>query len=124
MRILPLALGLSLVLTARGAVAQIAPNPFTEPPVLGPVKPVTMPSVVERRLTNGLRVLVVEHHELRAGDRGRGCLAARERDQRVGPTVDHRGRCPHRTEARGAVARSARASITNAPFAIRAFAGP
>jgi predicted Zn-dependent peptidase len=43
-------------------------NPFTEPPVLGPVDPLVVPAVVERRLSNGLRVLVVEHHELPLAD--------------------------------------------------------
>lgn len=36
----------------------------TRPPALGPVKPLTVPPVVERRLANGLRLLIVEHHEL------------------------------------------------------------
>ena len=36
----------------------------TSPPELGDPAPLLMPPVVERRLPNGLRVLVVEHHEL------------------------------------------------------------
>ncbi len=36
----------------------------TTPPVLGPVKPLTVPPVIERKLANGLRLLIVEHHEL------------------------------------------------------------
>ena len=39
-------------------------NPVTQPPVLGPVKPLTLPTVLERRLSNGLRILIVEQHEL------------------------------------------------------------
>lgn len=46
------------------ASGQTAPNPVTSPPQLGSVKPLTVPAVVERRLSNGLRVLVVEQHEL------------------------------------------------------------
>ena len=34
------------------------------PPVLGAVRPLTVPKVQERTLPNGLRLLVVEHHEL------------------------------------------------------------
>lgn len=40
----------------------------TTPPELGPPKPVTLPPVIERRLSNGLRLLVVEHHELPLAD--------------------------------------------------------
>ena len=36
----------------------------TSPPALGAVKPLTVPAVVERTLSNGLRLLIVEHHEL------------------------------------------------------------
>jgi zinc protease len=36
----------------------------TVPPVLGAVRPLTVPRVEERTLENGLRILVVEHHEL------------------------------------------------------------
>ncbi|MHB1224701.1 MAG: M16 family metallopeptidase [Gemmatimonadaceae bacterium] len=36
----------------------------TQPPALGAVRPLTLPPVVERRLANGLRLLIVEHHEL------------------------------------------------------------
>lgn len=39
-------------------------NPVTQPPALGPVKPLVVPTVVERRLANGLRLLIVEQHEL------------------------------------------------------------
>jgi zinc protease len=40
----------------------------TAPPQLGDPKPLTLPQVVERRLDNGLRILVVEHHELPIAD--------------------------------------------------------
>jgi hypothetical protein len=52
------------------APAQPAPtqaatsNPNKQPPTLGPVKALTVPAVNERRLANGLRILIVEHHEL------------------------------------------------------------
>lgn len=54
---------------APGARAVAAPSAAadtfpTQPPTLGPVKPLTVPPVVERRLENGLRLLIVEHHEL------------------------------------------------------------
>ena len=40
----------------------------TTPPELGPPKPLTLPKVVERTLANGMRVLVVEQHELPLAD--------------------------------------------------------
>src|SRR5262245_31422832 len=43
-------------------------NPNKQPPQLGPVKALVPPAVVERRLSNGLRVLVVEQHELPLAD--------------------------------------------------------
>jgi zinc protease len=45
-----------------------AQNPITKPPELGPVKPLTVPAVVERTLSNGLRLLIVEHRELPIAD--------------------------------------------------------
>src|SRR5690606_3252157 len=48
---------------SRASVA--APDDYpTEPPQLGAPDPLRVPPVVERRLSNGLRVLVVEHREL------------------------------------------------------------
>jgi predicted Zn-dependent peptidase len=44
--------------------AQAANNPHTTPPALPPVKALTVPAVIERTLANGLRLLIVEHHEL------------------------------------------------------------
>jgi zinc protease len=41
---------------------------LTKPPVLGPPKPLTLPAVVTRELPNGLRLLVVEQHELPIAD--------------------------------------------------------
>ena len=43
-------------------------NPNTKPPELGAVKPLSVPPVVERTLSNGLRLLIVEHHELPVAD--------------------------------------------------------
>ncbi|HEY8507878.1 MAG TPA: insulinase family protein, partial [Steroidobacteraceae bacterium] len=40
----------------------------TTPPELSDPKPLTLPTVVERQLNNGLRILVVEHHELPIAD--------------------------------------------------------
>jgi zinc protease len=40
----------------------------TTPPQLSDPKPLTLPQVVERRLDNGLRLLIVEHHELPIAD--------------------------------------------------------
>ncbi len=40
----------------------------TTPPELADPKPLTLPQVVERRLDNGLRLLIVEHHELPIAD--------------------------------------------------------
>jgi predicted Zn-dependent peptidase len=45
-----------------------AANPHTAPPQLPEVKPLTVPTVVERTLANGLRLLIVEHHELPVAD--------------------------------------------------------
>lgn len=50
-------------------VAAGLPQPArTTPPPLGPVKPLTLPQVVQRELANGLRLLIVEHHELPVAD--------------------------------------------------------
>ena len=43
-------------------------NPVTKPPELGAVKPLSVPPVVERTLANGMRLLIVEHHELPVAD--------------------------------------------------------
>jgi predicted Zn-dependent peptidase len=40
----------------------------TTPPQLADPKPLTLPQVVERKLDNGLRILIVEHHELPIAD--------------------------------------------------------
>ena len=49
-------------------VVQERGNPVTQPPQLSAVKPLTVPPVVERVLSNGLRLLIVEHHELPLAD--------------------------------------------------------
>jgi len=40
----------------------------TRPPVLGPPPKVSLPPIVTRQLPNGLRLMVVEHHELPVAD--------------------------------------------------------
>jgi zinc protease len=62
-----------LGLLAAGCVQQpasMAPTTLdrTTPPKLGPVKALTLPPVITRTLPNGLRMLVVEHHELPVAD--------------------------------------------------------
>lgn len=63
-----LASAIFLIGCAGSATRATSPNPVTEPPELGPVNVLTLPTVVERRLGNGLRVLIVEHHELPLAD--------------------------------------------------------
>lgn len=46
------------------AVHAQATNPYTAPPKLGPVKALVMPAIVERTLPNGLKLVIVEQHEL------------------------------------------------------------
>lgn len=41
---------------------------LTKPPVLGGPKPLSLPAVVTRDLPNGLRLMVVEQHELPLAD--------------------------------------------------------
>jgi len=58
------------VASAPGAAAP-APNAgidLTQPPTLGAPKPLTLPAVVTRDLPNGLRLMVVEQHELPLAD--------------------------------------------------------
>jgi zinc protease len=43
-------------------------NPTRTPPELGPPKTLLVPPVVERTLPNGLRLLIIEHHELPVAD--------------------------------------------------------
>ncbi|HEY0972635.1 MAG TPA: pitrilysin family protein, partial [Gemmatimonadales bacterium] len=61
------------------AAAAAQPIPTT-PPELGPVRPLTVPPVIERRLSNGLRVLLVEHHELPVVDMVLAVRAGAEAD--------------------------------------------
>lgn len=44
------------------------PVDLTKPPALGAPKPLTLPAVVTRELPNGLRLMVVEQHELPLAD--------------------------------------------------------
>ncbi|MFL5581590.1 MAG: M16 family metallopeptidase [Gemmatimonadaceae bacterium] len=52
------------------------------PPALGAPKPLQLPPVVERTLPNGLRILVVEHHELPLADVALVVRSGAERDPR------------------------------------------
>src|SRR5687768_17816195 len=40
----------------------------TKPPVLGPPPKVSLPPIVTRELANGLKLMIVEHHELPIAD--------------------------------------------------------
>lgn len=54
-----------------GPVEVAQPRPTfdrTTPPALPPAKPLTLPEVVTRTLSNGLTLIVVEHHELPLAD--------------------------------------------------------
>ena len=70
-------IALGLIACSRGVtVSTSAPSPsapsasvdLTKPPVLGAPKPLTLPAVVTRELPNGLRIMVVEQHELPLAD--------------------------------------------------------
>jgi zinc protease len=60
----------SATTTSSTAVTPGAASPvdLTKPPVLGPPKALTLPAVVTRELPNGLRLMVVEQHELPIAD--------------------------------------------------------
>jgi predicted Zn-dependent peptidase len=62
----PLVLAAALGLPASLAQAQgAAPTAASiTPPALGAVRPLVLPQLVERTLPNGLRLVIVEHHEL------------------------------------------------------------
>ena len=66
--------GCSQTTTSTSTAAGTAPVPatatvdLTKPPVLGAPKALTLPAVVTRDLPNGLRVMVVEQHELPLAD--------------------------------------------------------
>jgi zinc protease len=53
---------------ASSPAAMAAPVDLTKPPVLGDPKPLSLPPVVTRELPNGLRLMVVEQHELPLAD--------------------------------------------------------
>lgn len=57
-----------LVGTAAPGVETMTPIDRTMAPSLAAPKPVTLPPVVTRTLPNGLRILIVEHHELPIAD--------------------------------------------------------
>lgn len=57
--------------TSGGVAVPSAPRAIvdlTKPPTLGPPKPLVLPAVVTRTLPNGLRLMVVEQHELPLAD--------------------------------------------------------
>jgi zinc protease len=58
-------------------------NPQTTPPELPAVRPLTVPAVIERTLPNGLRLLIVEHHELPVTDVQLIIRTGGEADQRT-----------------------------------------
>ena len=51
-------------LAATSAAAQRATFDRTKPPTLGPAPQLSLPGATERTLPNGLRLIIVEHHEL------------------------------------------------------------
>src|SRR3954470_8869590 len=61
-----LVLGVS-ILMPRVGVAQVEID-RTKPPVLGPPPRVSLPPIVTRQLTNGLKLMIVEQHELPLAD--------------------------------------------------------
>jgi hypothetical protein len=80
-RLAALLLALPTALAAQQAADRI------EPPSLGPTAPLVLPRVDERRLANGLTVLIVESREvplvqLRRDARRRRRRAQRARDRR------------------------------------------
>lgn len=65
------------------AARNVAPFPGDSiPPTLGAPKALTLPPVVERVLPNGLRIVVVEHHELPLADVALVVRSGAERDPR------------------------------------------
>jgi len=65
LRVAGISLALATATLAGCAPGSDTPGPIpTTPPELGAVRPLTPPPVVERTLPNGLRLLIVEHHEL------------------------------------------------------------
>jgi zinc protease len=53
-----------LALTTVASIAGAQNVDRTKPPVLGPPPKVSLPPVVTRQLSNGLKLMVVEQHEL------------------------------------------------------------
>ena len=62
------ALGLGLLLAARAVTAQQETFDRSKPPELGPPPRVSLPPIVTRQLANGLKLLIVEQHELPLAD--------------------------------------------------------
>ena len=64
---LKLTTGVALLLAAQSAGAQTTFD-RTRPPELGPPPKVSLPPIVMRQLPNGLKLMIVEHHELPIAD--------------------------------------------------------
>src|SRR3954463_3705759 len=62
------ALGLASLLTTRVLTAQQGTFDRTKPPELGPPPRVSLPPIITRQLANGLKLLIVEQHELPLAD--------------------------------------------------------
>src|SRR3954467_5124335 len=62
------ALGLASLLTTRVLTAQQGTFDRTKPPELGPPPRVSLPPIITRELPNGLKLMIVEQHELPLAD--------------------------------------------------------
>jgi len=64
----PTVLGLAVVVAAQSVSAQQGTFDRSKPPELGPPPRVSLPPIVTRQLPNGLKLLIVEQHELPLAD--------------------------------------------------------
>ena len=62
------ALGLAALFMAHSLAAQQGTFDRSKPPELGPPPRVSLPPIVTRQLANGLKLLIVEQHELPLAD--------------------------------------------------------
>ena len=62
------ALGIAALLVAQSAAAQQETFDRSKPPELGPPPRVSLPPIVTRQLANGLKLMIVEQHELPLAD--------------------------------------------------------
>lgn len=65
---LPLTFAATLLLAAQSPVAAQTTFDRSKPPELGPPPRVSLPPIVTRQLPNGLKLMIVEHHELPVAD--------------------------------------------------------